>query len=296
MLREIQPLRSALYMPGANPRALEKAKTLPADALILDLEDSVAPESKDDARALVRAALQGGGYGGSELVVRVNGLSSDWGRDDIAAVATAGADAILIPKVQSPEDLASVRASLDAAGAPPELTLWAMMETPLAVLNARDIAAAAQANRYPLKVLVMGTNDLAKETRADMAYERRPLIAWLSTCVVAARAYSLDILDGVYNNFHDEGGFRRECEQGTSLGMDGKTLIHPNQISSANLIFSPSPDEVEWSRKILAAFAAPENRGKGVIVVDGKMVELLHADTARRTVALAEAIAELQAA
>ena len=291
-----RPRRSGLYMPASNARALEKAKTLAADAVIFDLEDAVAPEAKAQARAQACAAVQGGGYGRRELVIRVNAMASDWGDADIAAAAAARPDAILIPKVQAAGDLSTVRAGLDAAGAPPDLALWAMMETPLAVLNAHDIAAAAPANRYPLTVFVMGTNDLVKETRAELTEDRQPVLAWMSACVVAARAYGLDILDGVYNNFRDEAGLRRECEQGRALGMDGKTLIHPNQIGPCNGIFSPAEEEIDWSRKVLAAFAEPENRGKGVITVEGRMVELLHAEMARRTVAIADAIAQLQAA
>ena len=291
-----RPRRSGLYMPASNARALEKAKTLAADAVIFDLEDAVAPEAKAQARAQACAAVQGGGYGRRELVIRVNAMASDWGDADIAAAAAARPDAILIPKVQAAGDLSTVRAGLDAAGAPPDLALWAMMETPLAVLNAHDIAAAAPANRYPLTVFVMGTNDLVKETRAELTEDRQPVLAWMSACIVAARAYGLDILDGVYNNFRDEAGLRRECEQGRALGMDGKTLIHPNQIGPCNGIFSPAEEEIDWSRKVLAAFAEPENRGKGVITVEGRMVELLHAEMARRTVAIADAIAQLQAA
>ena len=291
-----RPRRSGLYMPASNARALEKAKTLAADAVIFDLEDAVAPEAKAQARAQACAAVQGGGYGRRELVIRVNAMASDWGDADIAAAAAARPDAILIPKVQAAGDLSTVRAGLDAAGAPPDLALWAMMETPLAVLNAHDIAAAAPANRYPLTVFVMGTNDLVKETRAELTEDRQPVLAWMSACVVAARAYGLDILDGVYNTFRDEAGLRRECEQGRALGMDGKTLIHPNQIGPCNGIFSPAEEEIDWSRKVLAAFAEPENRGKGVITVEGRMVELLHAEMARRTVAIADAIAQLQAA
>ena len=291
-----RPRRSGLYMPASNARALEKAKTLAADAVIFDLEDAVAPEAKPQARAQACAAVQGGGYGRRELVIRVNGMASDWGEADVTAAAAARPDAILIPKVQAAGDLATVRTMLDVAGAPPDLALWAMMETPLAVLNAHDIAAAAPANRYPLTVFVMGTNDLAKETRAELTADRQPVLAWLSGCIAAARAYGLDILDGVYNNFRDEAGLRRECEQGRALGMDGKTLIHPGQIEPCNEIFSPGAEEIDWSRKVLAAFAEPENRGKGVITVEGRMVELLHAEMARRTVAIAEAIEQLQAA
>ncbi|MGD9868187.1 MAG: CoA ester lyase [Hyphomicrobiales bacterium] len=287
---EFRPRRSVLYMPGSNARALEKAKTLPADSLILDLEDAVAPEAKAAAREQVCAAARAGGYGHREVVIRVNGLSTDWGEADIKAVATSGADAVLVPKVQSAKDVAAARDAMLGAGAPQGMPLWAMMETPLGMLNAHEIAAAAHGNHNPLTVFVMGTNDLAKETRAELGHDRLGMLAWLSHCVAAARAYGLDILDGVYNAFSDIPGCKRECVQGRALGMDGKTLIHPDQIAPANEVFSPSPEETEWSRKVIAAFAEPANAGKGVITVEGRMVEIMHRDMAMRVVALAEAI------
>lgn len=289
---KIRPRRSVLYMPGTNARALEKAKSLPADALIFDLEDAVAPDAKEEARARVCAAAREGGYGGREVVIRVNGFSSAWGLADLQAAATAGADAVCVPKVQSGTEVGAIRETLAQAGAPPELAIWAMIETPMGVLNARQIAASAAADQNRLSVFVMGTNDLVKETRTGQTPDRLPMIAWLSQCILAARAYGIDILDGVYNNFKDEEGFQRECAQGRDLGMDGKTLIHPGQIAIANQTFSPDSEETAWARKVIAAFTLPENEGKGVITLDGKMVELLHRDMALRTVAIADAVAK----
>jgi citrate lyase subunit beta / citryl-CoA lyase len=286
----IRPRRSVLYMPGSNARALEKAKTLDADALILDLEDAVAPDAKVAAREQVVTTVKGGGYGQREVVIRINGLTTPWGKDDLVAAATAGADAILLPKVQMTGDLVAVRALLQAAGAPSNQPLWAMMETPLAILNAGEIAAAGRATVLPLTAFIMGTNDLAKETRAALGGTRIGMMSWLSTCIIAGRAYGIDVIDGVYNSLGDDSGFRTECEQGRMLGMDGKTLIHPNQIAPCNEIFSPAPADVEWSRKVIAAFEAPENANKGAISLEGRMVELLHAEMARRVVAIADAI------
>jgi citrate lyase subunit beta/citryl-CoA lyase len=285
---QIRPRRSALYMPGSNARALEKAKTLAADVVIFDLEDAVAPDAKETAREQVVAAVKGGGYGRRELVIRINGLDTPWGRADLAAALNAAPDGVLVPKVSKPEDLALVASAL--AGAPAKVHAWAMMETPLAILNAREIAATAASSDTRLMCFVMGTNDLVKETRADLDTERTAALYWLSATVTAARAYGIDVLDGVYNNFKDLDGFRRECLQGRRLGMDGKTLIHPDQITGANEVFSPSAAELAWARKIIAAFEQPENKGKGAITVDGRMVELLHVETARRTVRIAEAI------
>lgn len=285
----IRPRRSVLYMPGSNARALEKAKTLPADALVFDMEDAVAPDAKENAREQVIAAVKAGGYGKREIAVRVNGLATPLGQADLRAAAKAGADAILLPKVQAPGDLEAVRTILRSEGAPLTQAVWAMMETPLAVLNALAIAAAGPGD-YPLTALIMGTNDLAKETRASLDGGRLGMLSWLSTCVAAGRAFGIDIIDGVYNAIGDEAGLRAELEQGRLLGMDGKTLIHPSQIEPCNDIFSPAPEEIEWARKVVAAFAAPENAGKGVLQLEGKMVERLHAEMAKRTVATAEAI------
>jgi citrate lyase subunit beta / citryl-CoA lyase len=283
--------RSALYMPGSNARALEKARTLPADTLILDLEDAVAPDAKAAAREQVCAAIEAGGYGSREVVIRVNALDTPWGENDLAAVAIAAPDAILVPKVSCPEALVAVGTRLRRLGAPERTRVWAMIETPLAILRADSIASAAHDVDTRLSCLVMGTNDLAKETRARLMPGRAPMLPWLMIAVAAARAYGIDILDGVYGNLSDESGFRAECEQGRDCGFDGKTLIHPRQIALANEIFAPSPDEVEAARAIIAAFERPENADKGAVAVDGRMVERLHADMAKRVLALAEAIA-----
>lgn len=286
----IRPRRSVLYMPGANERALEKAKTLPADSLILDLEDSVAPEAKAAARANVCAAVKAGGYGRRELVIRTNAIETAWGMEDLRAAVRVAPDAILVPKVSQPGDIVTVAKVLGSIGAPAKTRLWAMMETPSSILNVREIAGlgADPANR--LACLVMGTNDLLKESRARALHNRIAVVPWLAMAIVAARAYGLDILDGVYNDFRDEAGFRAECEHGRTLGMDGKTLIHPLQVAPCNEVFSPTEEEVSWSRVIIAAFEEPENAHKGVITVEGKMVERLHLVQARRTVAIAEAI------
>lgn len=279
-----RPRRSVLYMPGANERALEKAKTLDADALILDLEDSVAPDMKAEARAKVVAAVQAGGYGKRELVVRVNAFDTPWGEDDLRAAAEARPDAILVPKVSKAKDIARAAKLMKGSSA----RLWVMMETPLAILNAKKIAAAAKDS--PLSCFVLGTNDLVKETRASARNARAALIPMLTTTILAARAYGLDVIDGVYNDFKDEAGFRAECEQGRDLGMDGKTLIHPGQLAICNQVFSPSTDDIAWARKVIAAYALEENAAKGVITVEGRMVERLHLAMAERVAAIAGAI------
>lgn len=286
-----RPRRSVLYMPGANQRALEKATTLPADSLILDLEDAVAPEAKAEARERVCSAARSGGYGRREVVIRVNAPDTPWGMADLQAAAAVGPEAVLVPKVSRPVDIVDLARLLAELGAPEHTRLWAMMETPAAVLNARDIAATAVEPANRLACLVLGTNDLIKESRASAAGGRFAVVPWLATVVLAARAHGLDVLDGVYNDFRDEAGFRAECRQGRMLGMDGKTLIHPAQIDPCNEEFSPTAEEVEWSRKVLAAFSLPDNVDKGVITVEGRMVERLHLDIARRTVAIAEGIA-----
>jgi citrate lyase subunit beta / citryl-CoA lyase len=287
----IRPRRSALYMPGSNARALEKARDIPADALILDLEDAVAPDMKTQAREQVVAAVSTGGYGHREVVIRTNAPGTPWFEADIEAAAEAKPDAILIPKVSSPETLQRVGARLIALRAPANIAVWAMIETPLAVLNAEIIARAAQDPATRLACFVLGTNDLAKETRARFVPGRATMLPWLVTAILAARAYGIDVLDGVCNNLKDEAGYHAECEQGRDLGFDGKTLIHPGQVAAANRTFAPSEAEITQARSILAAFSLPENAGKGAIQLDGRMVELLHAEMARRTVALAEAIA-----
>jgi citrate lyase subunit beta / citryl-CoA lyase len=290
----IRPRRSVLYMPGSNARAMEKARSLPADAVILDLEDAVAPDAKATARDLIVAALKQGGFGRREVIVRINGLDTAWWLDDLA-VAAAGPDAILVPKVSTPEQLRDVARHLVGLRAEERVRVWAMMETPLAMLNARDIAAAALDPSTRLAGFVMGTNDLAKDTRARIVPGRAPMLPWLMSCVAAARAFGIDILDGVYNDIANAEGFAAECAQAHQLGFDGKTLIHPQQIAPCNAAFSPTEEEVAFARKIIAAFALPENKGRGAIQVDGRMVEILHAEMARRTVAIADAIAQTQA-
>jgi citrate lyase subunit beta / citryl-CoA lyase len=288
----IRPRRSALYMPGSNARAVEKAKTLPADTVIFDLEDAVAPDLKAEAREAVCAAVKTGGYGTRELVIRINGLTTPWGEADLAATAFAAPDAILIPKVSSTHDLLEVGKHLNALGAPEKTRIWAMIEMPLAILQVKDIAAIAQDETSRLSCFVMGTNDLAKDTRARLNPGRAAMMPWLMTALAAARAYGIDILDGVYNDLSDEAGFRAECIEGRDCGFDGKTLIHPNQIAVANEVFAPSHDDVEKARDIVALFELPENAGKGAISHNGRMVERLHAEMAKRTLALAEAIAQ----
>ncbi|MBN9455744.1 MAG: CoA ester lyase [Bosea sp.] len=287
----IRPRRSALYMPGSNARALEKAREIAADVLILDLEDAVAPEAKATARVQVCAAVQAGGYGRRELVIRVNGSGTPWFAEDLAAAAAARPSAILIPKVSSPETLHDVGNRLAGLRADPATAVWAMIETPLAILDVERIARTAGEPATRLACLVMGTNDLAKETRARFVPGRATMLPWLTSALLAARAHGIDILDGVYNDIRDEAGFQAECEQGRDLGFDGKTLIHPAQVGPANAIFAPDAAELARARAVIAAFDLPENAGKGAIQLDGRMVELLHAEMARRTVALADAIA-----
>src|SRR5271156_839017 len=291
----IRPRRSVLYMPGSNARAMEKTRELPVDAVIFDLEDAVAPDAKATARELIIQALKKGGFGNREVLVRINGLDTAWWLDDLA-VAAAGPDAVLVPQVSTPEQLRDVAKHLVGVRADVGVRVLAMMETPLAMLNARDIAAAALDPQTRLSGFVMGTNDLSKDTRARIVPGRGPMLPWLMNCVAAARAFGLDILDGVYNDLGNADGFAAECRQAHDLGFDGKTLIHPQQIAPCNAAFSPAPEEVEWARKIIAAFDLPQNADKGVIQIDGRMVERLHADMARRTVAIADAIAQMQAA
>ena len=278
-----RPRRSVLYMPGANARALEKAKSLPVDAVIMDLEDSVAPDAKAEARTTACAALTAGGYGRRDVVLRINGLDTPWGEADMAAAVAARPDAILVPKVSTAADV--TRAAALARGT----TLWVMIETPLAILNLKEIAAAARAAN--LTCFVLGTNDLLKDTRMKAGDARSALVPALSQTVLAARAFGLDCIDGVYNDFRNETGFTAECEQGVALGMDGKTLIHPAQIDICNRVFSPSESEMEWAQKVIAAFALPENGSKGVITVEGRMVERLHLAMAERVAAIAGAVA-----
>jgi citrate lyase subunit beta/citryl-CoA lyase len=283
----LRPRRSVLYMPGANERALEKAKTIPTDALILDLEDSVAPDAKADARKRVAAAAASGEYGYREVTIRVNSPGTPWHDDDLRAAAEAGPDAVVVPKVDSPETVHAVERALEAAGAPDRTAIWAMVETPQAMLDARAIAAASER----LTVLVMGTNDLAKELHAEHVPGRAPLLTGLSLALLAARATGKVILDGVYNDVTDLTGFEAECVQGRQFGFDGKTLIHPKQVEICNNAFAPSEEEVDKAGRIIAAFEEAQAEGRGVVTVDGKMIENLHVEDARRVLALAAAVA-----
>jgi citrate lyase subunit beta/citryl-CoA lyase len=283
----IRPRRSALYMPGANARALEKAKGLDSDVLLLDLEDATAPDAKELARTQVLAAIAGGGYGHRELVIRTNGLDTQWGHADLVAAATSGADAVLIPKVDSAEGVRMADRVLRSAGAPDSLRLWVMMETPRAMLAAADIAGACPR----LECLVMGTSDLSKDLGALNTPDRLPMITGLGLSLLAARAFGLAVLDGVYVDLEDGAGFAAACRQGRELGFDGKTLIHPKQLADANAAFAPTEAELNRARRIIAAHADAMAAGQGITLVDGKLVEALHVETARRTVALGEAVA-----
>jgi citrate lyase subunit beta/citryl-CoA lyase len=279
-----------LYIPGSNARALDKGRTVAADVLILDLEDAVPAEQKEIARASVGAAVGTRAYGRREVVIRVNGLESPWIARDIAAAVACQPDAVLIPKLSRIEDIRRARAALAAAQAGSDLALWAMIETPLAVLNVAAIAALAEGPGVPVECLVVGTNDLARETGVRLKGARTGVLPWLSQCVLAARAYGLAVLDGTFNDLNDWEGFHAECEQGRDLGMDGKTLIHPRQVPMANEVFSPSAEEVAWAEKVLAAFNKPENATKAVIAVEGQMVERLHEQMAHRVIETATAI------
>ena len=292
MSQTSRPRRSVLYMPGSNARALEKGRSLPADGLILDLEDAVAPDAKELARARVCEAVAAGGYGRRELVIRTNGLDSPWGPDDLAAAATSGADAVLLPKVESARMVADAIAALSAAGAPDTLDIWCMMETPKGMLRADEVAGADAR----VACLVMGTSDLAKDLHAAHTRERLPMLTSLELCLLAARAHGVAILDGVHLDLADDEGFVYSCRQGVELGFDGKTLIHPKTIAAANQAFAPSDDEIAWSRKIIGAHAEAEAEGRGIVLVDGRLIENLHVEAARRQVAQAEAIAEMEAA
>jgi citrate lyase subunit beta/citryl-CoA lyase len=292
MSQTARPRRSVLYMPGSNARALEKARSLAADGLILDLEDAVAPDAKAQARDQIAAAVKQGGYGGRELVVRINGLETPWGSDDLAMAVKSGAHAVLVPKVEEAKTVHEVERRLGAAGAPADLAIWCMMETPLGMLHAEAIAGASKR----VGCLVMGTSDLAKDLHAAHTKDRLPMLTSLGLCLLAARAFGLAILDGVHLDLADDAGFAYSCEQGKELGFDGKTLIHPKTIAKANEVFAPSPEDVAWSRRIIAAHAEAEKEGKGIVLVEGKLIENLHVEGAKRQVALAEAIERLQAA
>jgi citrate lyase subunit beta/citryl-CoA lyase len=286
-----RPRRSVLYMPGSNARALEKGKTLPVDGLILDLEDAVAPDAKVVARDQVVKAVREGGYGKRELLVRVNGMNTPWGYEDLVAAARSGADAVLLPKVDSADAVRQAEAVLDAAGAPKGLAIWCMMETARGMLHAEEIAESSPR----LGGLVMGTSDLAKELHAAHTPMRLPMITALGLCLLAARAANLPILDGVYLDLSDDDGFKASCQQGLELGFDGKTLIHPKTVEVANAVFAPTDKDVAQARTIIVAFEAATAEGKGVVVVDGKLIENLHVENAKRLVSLAEAIAQMTA-
>lgn len=283
-----RPRRSVLYMPAANERALEKAKDIQADALIFDLEDAVAPDSKEVAREQACAAAASSEYGNRELTIRCNGLDTPWGKDDVLAAAAAGPAAVVIPKVDGSSYLDEISELLNQGGAPSSTQIWAMVETPIGILHVEEIARHER-----MSVMVMGTNDMAKELRASITADRRALLPYLAMCLLSARAAGVAILDGVYNDIKDESGFKDVCVQGAEMGFDGKTLIHPNQVAPTNEIFSPSLDELDFYRRIIEEFEAAEKDGRGVLTVDGKMIENLHVDEARRALAVADAIAAL---
>lgn len=287
-----RPRRSVLYMPGSNARALEKGRSLSADGLILDLEDAVAPDAKDSARDQIVSALAEGGYGKREIQIRTNGLNTPWGHADIVAAAKTSADAILLPKVESADTVRQVANIMAAEGAHEDMRIWCMMETPLAMLNAKEIAGA-----HPkLGGFVMGTSDLAKDLNCAHTPDRLPMITSLGLCILAARAYGLAILDGVHLDLSDDDGFAASCQQGREMGFDGKTLIHPKTIGAANTAFAPSEADVAWARKIIAAFEQAASEGKGVVVVDGKLIENLHVVSARKLVTMADLIGEMDGA
>jgi citrate lyase subunit beta/citryl-CoA lyase len=284
-----RPRRSVLFIPGSNPRAPEKARTLPADGLIFDLEDAVAPEAKEGARTIVPAALARGGYGDRELVIRVNAIDTPWGHSDLATAATMPIHAVLLPKVENPDPVALTVSLLDGFGAPERLAVWCMLETPRGILYAREIAAASPR----LAALVLGTSDLTKDLHAFPTRDRLPLVTSLSLAILAARAHGLAVLDGVHLDLADDEGFAAACRQGRELGFDGKTLIHPKQIAAANAAFAPTPEEVEWSRRIIAAHSEAAAAGKGVVLVEGRLIENLHVENARRLLSIAGEIERL---
>lgn len=284
---DLRPRRSVLYMPAANERALEKAKAIAADALIFDLEDAVAPDAKAEARERACAMFAAGGYGNREITIRANGIGTQWHDDDLAAIAQAGPDGVVVPKVNSAADVHAIEAALERHGAPDRTKIWAMLETPVAMLHAEEICGASER----LNVLVMGTNDLVKELHAVRVADRHPLMGGLYLALLGARATDKVILDGVYNDIKNEDGFLAECRQGRQMGFDGKTLIHPSQVEPCNGAFSPEAEEIELAERIIAAFEEAERDGRGVVTVDGRMIENLHVDEARRVLAIKEAIA-----
>jgi citrate lyase subunit beta/citryl-CoA lyase len=283
----VRPRRSVLYMPGSNARALEKGRSLGADAIIMDLEDAVSPDAKGEARAQVLAALAEGGYGSRELVVRVNGLTTPWGVDDLAAAATSGAHAVLLPKVGGADMVEQAVALMESNGAPDDLAVWCMMETPLGMLHAEEVAGA----HARVACLVMGTSDLAKDLHAAHTRERLPMLTSLSLCLLAARAHDIAIVDGVHLDLADDEGFAYSCRQGLEMGFDGKTLIHPKTIDVANEVFAPSADAVAWAKRIIEAHGEATAAGQGVVLVDGQLIENLHVEAAHRLVSLSDAIA-----
>ena len=284
----MRPRRSVLYMPAANERALDKAKSLPADALIFDLEDAVSPDAKPDARRNAVAAARSGEYGNKEITIRCNGLETQWGADDLTAAAMAGVSAVVIPKINSVREVEAVSSALATAGAPGSMKIWAMIETPTAIFDVRAIAAHPR-----VQTLVMGTNDLAKELRATQVRGRAPLMHHLATALLAAREAGKIILDGVFNDIKDADAFRDECLQGAQMGFDGKTLIHPSQVEIANDVWAPTADEVDYAQRVITAFEEATAEGRGVITVDGRMIENLHVDNARRVLAVQQAIESL---
>ncbi|MGJ5000282.1 HpcH/HpaI aldolase/citrate lyase family protein [Bradyrhizobium sp. HKCCYLRH2060] len=287
----IRPRRSLLFMPGSNARALEKGRNLPADGLILDLEDSVAPDAKAAARDQIAKAVAADGYGKRELLIRINSLDTAWWSDDVAMAGQAATDGILVPKVSTVQDLRLVTDRLAEVGADPALKVWAMIETARAVLDADLLAATVHEDGSRLAGFVFGPNDISRETRIRMLPGRSTMLPMISHCILATRAHGLEILDGPYSDFANTDGFAQECIQARDLGFDGKTLIHPGQIDACNAIFTPPADEVAAARKIIAAFELPENASRGAIQIEGRMVERLHAEMARRTIAIADAIA-----
>jgi citrate lyase subunit beta/citryl-CoA lyase len=289
----IHPRRSLLFMPGSNARALEKARHLPADGIILDLEDSVGLDAKAVARDQIAKAVAARGFGKREVLIRTNSLDTPWWIDDITMAGNARPDGILVPKISSVADLSAIADRLDAIGADPSIRVWAMIETARAVLHAEELAAASRDQRTRLAGFVFGPNDLSRETRIRMRPGRAAMIPMITHCILAARAYGLEILDGPYSDFSDFNGFGQECAQARDLGFDGKTLIHPGQIEACNAIFTPPAEEIAQARKIIAAFERPENTARGAIQLDGQMVERLHAEMAQRTIAIADAIAAM---
>ncbi|MDO8978527.1 MAG: CoA ester lyase [Afipia sp.] len=291
----IRPRRSVLFMPGSNARALDKARNLPSDGVILDLEDSVAPDAKPMARGQIADAVAAKGFGKREIIIRINNLESPWWQDDLAMAAAAQPDGILVPKISHPDDVRKLEERLRALKAAPAISLWAMIESPIAVLSAQQIAATAREGDKRLAGFIMGPNDIARETRMRMLPGRAAMLPLFTHCIVAARAAGIEILDGPYNDISDVAGFAKECAQGRDMGFDGKTLIHPGQIDAANAAYTPPAEEIARARKIMGVFDLPENVSKGVVQLDGQMVERLHVEMAKRTMAIADAIAALKA-